>query len=206
VTERMIGANGVELCAESFGDPAEPPGGAFAQLLALDFADRVRSLVLISTSFAVPTDRPLPAPTEAFGRFVASAEVDWSHAESVVEYLVAYSRVLAGARPFDEASARDFVRRELARARDFAAAQNHNRLRDGEPRARALSGISVATLVIHGTADPMFPIAHAEALADEIPGATCLTLEGADHGVHRADWNTIAGAILDHTDSASRLP
>jgi pimeloyl-ACP methyl ester carboxylesterase len=57
----------------------------------------------------------------------------------------------------------------------------------------------VPTLVIHGTADPMFPIGHGEALAREIPGAKLLTLEGAGHGVERADWETIVGAILDHT-------
>ena len=67
---------------------------------------------------------------------MASAEVDWSRAESVIEYLVAYSRVLAGARPFDEAAARDFVRRDVARARDFAAAQNHDLLADGERPGR----------------------------------------------------------------------
>ena len=48
-------------------------GGAFAQLLALDFADRVLSLVLISTSPATPGDRELPPPTEEFGRFVTTA-------------------------------------------------------------------------------------------------------------------------------------
>ena len=53
--------------------------------------------------------------------------------------------------------------------------------------------------MIHGTADPMFPLEHGEALAEEIPGARLLPLEGAGHGVDRADWETIAGAILEHT-------
>jgi pimeloyl-ACP methyl ester carboxylesterase len=60
--------------------------------------------------------------------------------------------------------------------------------------------VAVPTLVIHGTADPMFPIGHGDALADEIPNASLLRLEGAGHGVEQADWETIAGAILDHTD------
>jgi pimeloyl-ACP methyl ester carboxylesterase len=65
-------------------------------LLALDFADRVRSLVLISTSPALPGERELPASTEQYTRFVASAEADWSDSASVIEYLVGYSRVLTG--------------------------------------------------------------------------------------------------------------
>jgi pimeloyl-ACP methyl ester carboxylesterase len=181
-------------------------GGALAQLLALDFADRVRSLVLVSTSFAVPTDRELPAPTEEFGRFVATVEVDWSDPESVVEYLVAYSRVLAGGQlPFDEAAARDLARRDVGRARDVAAAQNHDRLRQ-ESSATPLSAISVPALVIHGRADPMLPIGHAEALAEEIPGARLLALEGAGHGIDAATWETVAGAIVEPTAAEAPPP
>jgi pimeloyl-ACP methyl ester carboxylesterase len=278
VAERMIEANGVELCAEPFGDPADPPillvmgigasmlwweegfcrmladggrfvvrydhrdtgrsvtyepgrpeyrgvdlvadaagvldafgipaahvvgvsaGGAFAQLLALEFAERVRSLVLISTSFAVPTDRALPPPTQEFARFVAAVEVDWLDPGSVIEYLVDYSRVLAGgARPFDEAALRALARRDIERTRDFATAQNHGLLLDEERSLKPLSSISAPTLVIHGAADPMFPIGHGEALADEIPRAQLLRLDGAGHGVDRADWEAIAEAILEHT-------
>jgi pimeloyl-ACP methyl ester carboxylesterase len=278
VTERMIEANGVELCAESFGDRADPPillvmgigasmlwweeglcrmladggrfvirydhrdtgrsttyepgrpgytardlvgdaaavldaygipaahlvgvsaGGAFVQLLALDFAEYVLSLILISTSPALPGDRRLPPPARRFSRFLATAEVDWSHAASVIEYLVDYSRVLGGGqRPFDEAAIRELVHRDIGRARNFAAAQNHDAIPDDEPPRKPLSSIRVPTLVIHGAADPMFPLEHGEALAEEIPTARLLTLEAAGHGIDRPDWDQVARAILEHT-------
>jgi pimeloyl-ACP methyl ester carboxylesterase len=278
MTERMIEANGVELCAESFGDPADSPillvmglggsmlwweeglcrmladgghfvirydhrdtgrsvtdppgrpgymgadltadavgvldahgiaaahlvgvsaGGGIAQELALDRPDRVRSLTLISTSPVTPVGRALPPPTGEFGRFVTTVEVDWSDSESVIEYLVDYWRVLSGEeRPFDQAAFRALASRDVGRASDFRAAQNHDLL-VGEGRSREpLSSISSPTLVIHGTADPMFPVGHGEALAEEIPDARLLRLEGAGHGVYRADWEAIVAAILEHT-------
>ena len=278
MTERMVEANGVELCTEAFGDPAHAPlllimgtgasmlwweegfcrpladggrfvirydhrdtgrsvtyepgrpgytgadlaadacgvlnaygialahlvgvsaGGGLAQLVALSHPDRVASLVLNSTSPALPGDRELPPPTAEFGRFVSTATVDWSDAESVIEYLVGYSRMLAGGRrPFAEAPLRRLVRHDVERARDFAAVQNHDMLPEGEAVVGSLSSIAAPTLVIHGTADPMFPIEHGEALAREIPEARLLRLEGAGHGIERADWETIAAAILAHT-------
>jgi pimeloyl-ACP methyl ester carboxylesterase len=278
VSERMIDANGVELCTEAFGDPSDQPillimgigasmlwweegfcrmladggrfvirydhrdtgrsvtyepgrpgytgadltrdaagvldaygiaavhlvgvsaGGGIAQELALDSPERVLSLVLISTTCAVPSGRELPPSTETFRQFVTTVDADWSDAESVIDYLVDYSRVLAGnERRFDEAELRDLARRDVERARDFAAAQNHDLLADGETPRGALSSITAPTLVIHGTADPMFPLDHGRALADEIPGARLLVLNGAGHGVFRSDWETIAGAILELT-------
>jgi pimeloyl-ACP methyl ester carboxylesterase len=175
-------------------------GGAFAQLLALDVPERVLSLVLISTSPATPGDRGLPGPTEEFVRFVATARVNWSDAESVIEYLVEYSRVLAASeRPFDETAARELVRRDVERSRSFASLQNHDLLSNDEQPSKPLSSIAAPTLVIHGTADPMFPPGHGQALAEEIPRAKLLTIEGAGHGVYRADWDVLARAILDHT-------
>jgi len=177
-------------------------GGAFAQLLALDHPDLVLSLVLISTSPATPDERGLPSATERYRRFLATAEVEWSDVESVTEYLVEYSRTLAGGqRPFDEAAIRELVRRDVERAHSIAASQNHGAILEGEVSREPLSSIAVPTLVIHGTADPMFPLEHGQALAEEIPGASLLTLEGAGHGVDRADWETIAPAIVDHTTS-----
>lgn len=278
MVERMIGANGVELCCEAFGDPAATPvllvmgigasmlwweegfcrmlagrgrfvlrydhrdtgrsvtyplrrpgytgadlvadaagvldaygipaahvvgvsaGGAFAQLLALDFADRVRSLTLISASPVLPVGRELPPPTVEFMRFVTTAVVDWSDSGAVIQYLVDFSRVLAGReRVFDEGGARDLVQRDVERARNAVARQNHDTLAEGERAQGPLSSITAPALAIHGTADPMFPVEHGRALAEEIPGARLLLLEGAGHGVYRADWETIVHAIVEHT-------
>ncbi|MCH5671407.1 alpha/beta fold hydrolase [Streptomyces gilvus] len=175
-------------------------GGALAQLAALDRADRVLSLVLISTSRAVRGGPELPPPSEEFMRFVSSAQVDWERNASVVDHRVAYARVLAGGRrPFDEAAVRELVRRDVERARDVAAVRNHDLLAEGEPPRRRLSSIALPTLVIHGTADPLFPLAHGEALAEEIPGARLLVLEDAGHGVDPADRETIVSAVIAHT-------
>src|SRR5829696_3766767 len=95
---------------DAYGIPAAhmvgvSAGGAFAQLLALGFPDRILSLVLISTSPATPGERGLPSATERYQRFVTSATLDWSDESSVIEYLVDYARMLAGgARPLDEAA------------------------------------------------------------------------------------------------------
>ena len=275
--ERVIEANGVELCTESFGESGDPPillvmgagasmlwweegfcrlladrgrlvirydhrdtgrsttsapgrpaytgvdlvadavrvldgydlaaahvvgvsaGGAMAQLLALGWPHRVLSLVLISTSPAKPTGLSLPPPTERYRRFVETAHVAWSDESSVVEHLVEYSRMLAGEGRFEEAPVRELVRADVARARDIAASENHGLAPEGDVWPGALSTIAAPTLVIHGTADPLFPPEHGEALAAEIPGATLLLLDGAGHGVERADWEPIVDAIAAHT-------
>ncbi len=187
---------------DAYGIPAAhvvgvSAGGAFAQLLALGYPDRVLSLVLISTSRATPGERGLPSATEQYQRFVTSATVDWSDESSVIEYLVDYARVLSGdTRPFEEAAIHELVRRDVERAQNIAASENHGLAAEGELPREPLSTIAVPTSVIHGTADPMFPLEHGEALAREIPGARLLTLEGTGHGVERADWETIARAIL----------
>jgi pimeloyl-ACP methyl ester carboxylesterase len=175
-------------------------GGALAQLLALDLPERVLSLVLISTSLAAPGERRLPPCEQRLLRFLAGAQVDWSDSDSIVDYLVEHWRVLWGpTRTFDEAHIRALAREDVGRAHDPGAAQNHGLLADDDRRRGPLSSIVAPTLVIHGTDDPMFPLAHGTALADAIDGAALLPLEGAGHGIDPADWDTIARAVRDHT-------
>jgi pimeloyl-ACP methyl ester carboxylesterase len=104
-----------------------------------------------------------------------------------------------GERPFDEAAVRELVRRDVERARDIASSENHGLVDDGWRSRPPLSSLTVPTLVIHGSVDPMFPLVHGQALAAEIPGATLLPLQGAGHGVARPDWQAIVDAIATHT-------
>jgi pimeloyl-ACP methyl ester carboxylesterase len=190
---------------DAYGIPAAhvagvSAGGAFGQLLALGHPRRVLSLVLISTTRAVPGGRDLPPPTGEFGRFVSTARVDWSDTESVIDYLAGYQLMLAGTeRPPDEAAVRELVRRDVERARDIRAVQNHNAIPEDDRDWGSLSAITAPTLVIHGTADPLFPMEHGVALAEEIPAAELVPLKGAGHGLDRADWETVAKLILEHT-------
>jgi len=177
-------------------------GGALAQVIALDHPDRVLSLVLVSTSPALPVGRELPPPREEFGRFLAEHRVDWSDRASVVDYRVGYTSMLAGGqRRLDEAELRAFVRRDVDRARDFAAARNHEQLAEDRRERAPLSSIRAPTLVIHGTADPLFPIEHGHALAEVIPRARLIAVEGAGHGLESIDPRMLADAILEHTRS-----
>lgn len=76
----------------------------------------------------------------------------------------------------------------------------------GDPVDRPLGEVSAPTLVLHGSEDPLFPYAHAEALADEIPGARLLPLEGMGHEMPpRPLWDRVVAAILEHTAERADL-
>src|ERR1700754_5301289 len=112
-------------------------GAALSQLVALAHADRVLSLVLISTSPALRGDaRELPGPTDRLQEFWAAPAPD-----DRIGYVVDYLRVLNGTRPFDEDAVRALVRRDVERAHDPAAADNHAVLEDGNRERGPLSDI-----------------------------------------------------------------
>ena len=67
----------------------------------------------------------------------------------MIEYLVPYERMLAGGvRPFDEAAWREFVGRDVERAHDIAASQNHTMIPEGDVPSEPISTIAVPTLVM----------------------------------------------------------
>jgi len=124
---------------------------------------------------------------------------DWAERAAVIDYIADYERRLEGAEYFDEAHVRALVARIVDRTNDVAASMTNHALAEegGLVRGRRLDEIAAPTLVIHGTADPLFPYGHGEALARGIPQAELLPVAGVGHQVPpRAWWTTVIAAML----------
>ncbi|WP_181789866.1 alpha/beta fold hydrolase [Streptomyces phytophilus] len=184
-------------------------GGGMAQLVAVRHPGRIASLTLISTSPATPggPDRAeLPPMSEELARKFAEPQPgpDWSDRESVISHFLAGEQTFAGTIPVDEQRVRRVAGRAFDRSPVPAAAANHWLLDDKEePSAQSLGDITAPTLVLHGTHDPLFPYAHGEALAREIPGATLVPLTGMGHQMPPPElWDTVISALVPHTAAA----
>jgi pimeloyl-ACP methyl ester carboxylesterase len=172
-------------------------GGAMAQLAALDHPDRVSSLVLVSTMAPGGPSVPMDESLRAY--FESAPGVDWADPEAVVRQQLEHARALASKSvPFDEAATRSLLEHALGRTADVRASlTNHNVVRDDrKPWFSRLGEIRVPTLVVHGDEDPLFPLGLAEAMANEIPGATLLVEPGVGHEFVRRSWPTVIPAVL----------
>ena len=186
-------------------------GAGIGQTIASAYPDKLASLTLISASPAGPggphrPHLPPPAPRIAAAFADPPPEPDWTDRAAAIDHIVAGLAPFAGSLGVDDARVRAVVTRMVDRTTDLAASQtNHWILEDGGPDRTRPGDIRVPTLVLHGTDDPMFPIAHGEALAAEIPGATLVRLDGVGHEFPpAATWDTVVPAILEHT--APRRP
>lgn len=184
-------------------------GGFIAQLLALDHPDRVASLTLVSARPVAPgpVDPDLPDHAlEMMERLFGRPKPDWADRTSVVDYMTGSARLMSGSGGFNEQDVRAVAGQVFDRAERTAKAQRASHLGsmfaaiDCRPRWRERLGeITAPTLVIHGDEDPFFPHRNGAVLAEEIPGATLLTLPGIGHGLPRSTWPAVVNALLRHT-------
>lgn len=186
-------------------------GGWIAQLLALDHPGRVTTLTLIATRPTAPgpNDEDLPehAP-ELMAHFMNPPKADWTDRESVVAFVLAGARHMAGPA-YDEDEARSAIERIYDRTRtgaDPGKAHRANQMATvfaaldcGDRWRERLPGITAPTLVVHGEDDAFFPLGNGRALAAEIPGAELLVLPATGNGLPRRTWDTVVPAILRHT-------
>ncbi|HEX7095918.1 MAG TPA: alpha/beta hydrolase [Acidimicrobiales bacterium] len=174
-------------------------GGAVAQLLALDHAERVRSLVLIATTPGMGDDR-LPFAADWFVERMAErllAPPPRAFDERVA-WTVDLYRLLAGDRyEFDDEGQHALARAEVERA--WHPESGHGVAANASPsRLDRLGEIRAPTLVVHGTRDPVYALAHGEALAAGINGAVLEVVEGLGHEVPAAFGAELAELVLQH--------
>jgi pimeloyl-ACP methyl ester carboxylesterase len=180
-------------------------GGGIAQHIAIHHPDRVATLTLMSTSPIGPgdphNDLPPMAPRLAAMFADPAPEPDWTDRDAVIEYLVNDQRPYAGPDCFDESATRELARRVVDRTiNPESSVKNHWLITDDHDAQSSLSEVTAPTLVIHGTEDPLFPPAHAVALARRISGAELLLLDGVGHQTPpRSTWDLVVPAILRHS-------
>jgi len=176
-------------------------GGMIAQLVALKHPSRVISLTVISSSPLGIDTSHLPGMTEAYMEHSAEgAKVDWSDRDQVVDFIVKDAHAIASTvHPFDEKQTRAFVEQDYDRSDGFSSATNHFMLKGSDEWKGRLHELKVPLLVIHGTADPIFPVEHGAALVEAASGARLVRFEGGGHELHPDDWAAIVAAIVAHS-------
>ncbi len=180
-------------------------GGALAQQLAMQRPKLFRTLTLMSTTPAVEgvDDLPPMSPDLAAWFGQESPDPDWSDRAAVQQYFIDGQHQFAGDIPVDEHRIREIAGHTFDRSSSIASANNHWSI--GGTGATftvdQLRGISMPTLVVHGSTDPFFPLGHGEALAREIPDARLLTVPGMGHEVPPPEtWDLVVPELLAHTD------
>jgi len=194
-------------------------GGAIAQWLAVHRPERVLTLVAIMAGpmghdareawtralagqAPDPDDLPPPAP-QWLQHLAELAQAPPTCREEQIASAVETWRVLNGGQmPFDEDAARRIVELSRDQADAPTSAVNHDLAAKWmtPDRFEPLSSIKAPTLIVHGTADPLRPLPHGEALAAQIPGARLQPIPGMGHGFFSPQLpRRVAKLILGHT-------
>jgi pimeloyl-ACP methyl ester carboxylesterase len=173
-------------------------GGRIAQMMAIHHPHRIRTLTSIMASMG-ETGFPPPKP-EALSILLTPTPTD---RVGYIENTVQTSYVLNGPWfPIDELRIRERAEQAFDRGiypdgvtRQLAA------LMTAESSKMALNSLRVPALVIHGSDDPLVPKECAMDMANTIPGAKLLIIQGMGHAL--ADipqiWPQVIDAVARHT-------
>lgn len=147
-------------------------GGMIAQEFALQYLDRVRSLILGCTSHGGP--EAVIADAEVIGTLMARGTMS---AEDGIRAMIPFI--------YDRSTPRERIEEDLEiRRRTFPTAAGYFAQVQGifayESRTR-LSQLKVPTLVIHGETDRLVPPENGRRLARIIDGARLVMIPGASH-------------------------
>lgn len=171
-------------------------GGMIAQHIAARYPDRVLSLTSVMSTTGNPR---LPRAQKEAMRVLANRPMSGDK-EALIAYSVNAARVIGSpGYPAAEERLQRRVRSDFERGwyPQGVARQMVAIVADGDRRSM-LKDVKAPTLVIHGEADPLVPIAGGRDTAETIPGARLLTIPGMGHDLPLALVDTLADAIAEH--------
>jgi pimeloyl-ACP methyl ester carboxylesterase len=177
-------------------------GGFIAQLVAINHPDRVLSLTSIMSGPG-GTDEVPPKPEGAAVLLTMPPPTR----EERIEQAMSIRRALLGpGDPFDEA----FERKRAVRAFDRAyhpigAGRQLVAILAATSRMDRLKQVQVPTLVIHGIDDVLVPVENGRLVAEAVPGARLIELEGMGHDLPKRVWPQVLDAIEETAHQAAPL-
>lgn len=154
-------------------------GGMIAQRMAIHHPSRVFTLTSMMSSTGDPK---LPMPTEeTIGAFLTSAVVNDEN--SVIHNVIESCNHLGGPHyDSEKVGLGRFAQSSYHRAyRPNGFVRQLTAIVTDEDRTSALQTVIAPTLVIHGDADPLFPIAAAEGTSQAVPGAELRIIDKLGH-------------------------
>src|SRR3954452_9253845 len=178
-------------------------GGMIAQTMAIGHPDRVRSLAsLMSTTGRRGVGRTsVRVFRHALGRRPRTEQ------EAVERRVRVFARI--GSPGFEQDLDELRRGRALAFTPDPDAREGrrrqHRAVRAAHDRTEALGQVTVPTVVIHGTEDPMCRSSGGRATAAAVPGARLELVPGMGHDLPRGAWPRLIRAIADNAARADLL-
>lgn len=178
-------------------------GGMIAQRLAIGAPDRVLTLTSIMSSSGA---RHLPGPQPRVLQIMMSRPRDHSEPALLAHYVRLFEAIGSAQYPVPPSELRRRILESVRRggyrpactARQLAAVAADTR------RADELARIQAPTLVLHGTEDPLVPIACGEDTARRIPGARFVPIPGMGHDLPPGVVERLLEPLLPHLQLGSR--
>ena len=171
-------------------------GGMVAQLVAAHYPQHTLSLTSIMSSTG---NRELPpASPEAMAVLNDRGPDPLADFEGYLDHAVKGAYVVGSpGYPPDAQATRDRIKSDFERSYSPLGFQRQYAAAAASPDRRPkLAQITAPTVVIHGAADPLVPLAAGQDTAKNIPGAELRVIEGMGHDFPPALYDTVVDAIM----------
>lgn len=171
-------------------------GGIIAQLLGSYYPERVLSLTIIMSTSLNPS-LPKPDPEVMAMMTQVSADPVLQKEEYMREKIHFAKKILGSGYAFDSNQEKALLEEELIRSRTKnGIIWQLLAMGSFQYNPEVLKKITAPALIIHGTEDLIFHPDCGKDIADSIPGAKWLLIEGMGHFIPRELFDTISESMV----------
>lgn len=175
-------------------------GGMIAQLVAIDAPARVTSLTSIMSTTG---NRRLPGATRRVSRFIMRGPRGRGREARMNYHRALWPLIGSPDYPLRKDELEQFLQRIFDRGMtEQGTGRQLLAIMAAPNRVPRLRQLTVPTLLVHGVADPLIPIAGSYDMAAAMPHAEMFAIEGMGHDLPEALLPRISGHIVRHVRQA----